>query len=118
MRGIATLVFSVFVAHVAHAQNDSSQKLLNFSEDQRNAVWGELLRRSGETCTRVSRTMLQGAQAPDIALTSIVSNFAHKVSDPLPGEVEAQAVREATMWLAKEPLLKSAAAAAGDPADK
>ena len=51
----------VLVSGSAYAQNPSSQKLLSFTEDQRNAVWGELLRHSGEACTRVSRTMLQGA---------------------------------------------------------
>jgi pimeloyl-ACP methyl ester carboxylesterase len=93
----------------------------------RAALWAELLRDPLLELRMASmrppaadkqNSALPGVQAPDIALTSMLSSFAQKVSDPLPGEVEAQDVREATLWLIREPLLKSAAAAAGDPTDK
>jgi pimeloyl-ACP methyl ester carboxylesterase len=61
---------------------------------------------------------LPGVQAPDIALTGMLSNFAQKVADPLPGEVKATDVRQATLWLINQPLLKSAAAATGDATDR
>jgi hypothetical protein len=93
----------------------------------RAALWAELLRDPLLELRMASmrppapgkqNSALPGVQTPDIALTSMLSSFAQKVSDPLPGEVEAQDVREATLWLIREPLLKSAAAAAGDPTDR
>ncbi len=93
----------------------------------RAALWGELFRdpllelrlaSMRPPAAGKQNAALPGVQPPDIALTSLLSKFAQSVSDPLPGEVKAQAVREATLWLIGQPLLKSAAAAAGDATDR
>jgi hypothetical protein len=92
----------------------------------RAALWGELLRDPLLELRMASmrppaqgnqNAAIPGVQAPDIAMTDMVAGVAQKVSDPLPGGVQAQDVREAALWLIKEPLLKSAAAATGDALD-
>ncbi|WP_342723987.1 hypothetical protein AAFG07_33590 [Bradyrhizobium sp. B097] len=93
----------------------------------RAALWGELFRDPLLELRMASmRPPAQsdqdaakpGVQAADIAMTDMVAGVVQKVSDPLPGGVQAQAVRDAALWLMKEPLLKSAAAATGDALDE
>jgi hypothetical protein len=62
MRALFVLAVLVIVT-AAQGQNASSEKFLAFAEVQRNAVWTELLVRSGERCDRVVRTMFQGGHA-------------------------------------------------------
>ncbi|WLB09517.1 hypothetical protein QIH87_47620 [Bradyrhizobium elkanii] len=90
------------------------------------ALWAELLRDPLLELRMASmrppaqadqNAAMPGVQTPDIAMTNMVADVAQKVSDPLPGEVRAQDIRQAALWLLKEPLLASAAAAAGDPLD-
>jgi hypothetical protein len=92
----------------------------------RAALWAELLRdpllelrmaSMRPPAQGVQNAAIPGVQAPDIAMTDMVSGVAKKVADPLPGEVRAQDVREAALWLMKQPLLGSAAAATGDALD-
>ena len=92
----------------------------------RAALWGELFRDPLLELRMASmrspaqgdqNAAMPGVQAPDIAITDMVAGVAQKVSDPLPGGVQAQDVREAALWLMKAPLLRSAAAATGDALD-
>lgn len=90
------------------------------------ALWAELLRdpllelrmASMRPPAQVDQNAaMPGIQTPDIAMTNMLADVAQKVSDPLPGEMKAQDIRQAALWLLKEPLLASAAAAAGDALD-
>ncbi|WP_316231117.1 hypothetical protein [Bradyrhizobium sp. SZCCHNR1051] len=92
----------------------------------RAALWAELLRdpllelrmaSMRPPAQGVQNAALPGVQAPDMAMIDMVSTVARRVSDPLPGEVKAQDIREPALWLIKQPLLGSAASAAGDPLD-
>jgi hypothetical protein len=45
----------------ANRANEHSQKMLNMTENQRNAYWTLFLRESGEKCDRVVRTMFRSS---------------------------------------------------------
>lgn len=92
----------------------------------RAALWAELLRdpllelrmaSMRPPAQGLQNAAIPGIQTPDIAMTDMVSAVAKKLADPLPGEVKAQDVREAALWLVKQSLLGSAAAATGDALD-
>jgi hypothetical protein len=92
----------------------------------RAALWAELLRdplielrmaSMRPPAQGVQNAALPGMRAPDIAMTDMVTDMSRKVADPLPGEVKADDIRAAALWLLKQPLLGSAAAAAGDALD-
>jgi hypothetical protein len=55
----------VFTQSTCALANEHSQKLLNMTEMQRNAFWTLLLKKSGEKCDRVVRTMFQGGGEPE-----------------------------------------------------
>jgi hypothetical protein len=86
------------------------------------ALWAELMRdpllelrmASMRPPASVQNAALPGVDLPDVVLTNNLSLVAQTISDPLPGEVKAQDIRQAALWLATQPLLKSAAAAMGD----
>jgi hypothetical protein len=93
----------------------------------RAALWAELLRdpllelrmaSMRPPALGVQDPAKPAVQPPDIAMADMLTNVAQKVSDPLPGEVKALDVRDAVLWLIKQPLLKTAAAAAGDATEE
>ncbi|UIY40826.1 hypothetical protein [Methylobacterium radiotolerans] len=92
----------------------------------RTALWAELLRdpllelrmaAMRPPANDAQNAALPGDAPPDILLNRRLIAFEQTVTDPLPGEVPAQAVREASQWLRSEPLLAEAAIAAGDADD-